>query len=519
MIEMIIADDEPIITKGLKNIIGWKQLGIHIAGCYENGKDALHGILSQKADIALLDISMPEMSGIEVLKELRRIDVETKVIFISGFHEFEYARSALEYGAQGYLLKPVIKEELIGMIEKCVEELGGSNDNLLKEQRIAETYGRLVDPEDTDYTLVLINILFQSKTPQERKLVEFSVISYIEKYVEGHQLGVLFRKAKGNFIVFRESDTEIIWEHIKKINQGLHDAIGYSIQGIIGPVMNSLGEIPQVYQECLEWAGYFFFMQSWNKEILVVDTPVTLRKVTKEELMEALGNLMDSMIQQEYEQMLKQFKWYQDLIAILSNGSKEDACYYFCLGITEIGKRLDKLDISHEEMNTAKLLREGRKAYDFLEMSEVYKKHVLNCYKSIQASVDRNTNKDIQLAKKYINEHYKENLSLKILADVMCMNSYYFSSFFKKNSGMNFKDFLNEIRLERAVSLLISTDKRIIDIAAEVGFSDERSFSKAFRKKYAESPMTYKRKILSPDHNVEKAEEADGTNSKRNLSD
>jgi len=144
---------------------------------------------------------------------------------------------------------------------------------------------------------------------------------------------------------------------------------------------------------------------------------------------------------------------------------------------------------------------------------------VLNCYKSIQASVDRNTNKDIQLAKNYINEHYKENLSLKILADVMCMNSYYFSSFFKKNSGMNFKDFLNEIRLERAVSLLISTDKRIIDIAAEVGFSDERSFSKAFRKKYAESPMTYKRKILSPDHNVEKAEEADGTNSKRNLSD
>ena len=123
MVRMILADDEPVITKGIQKLVDFKSLGIEIVGEYEDGKAALDGILMEKPDIALLDIYMPKKTGIDILKELKQLGVETKVIFISGFQDFQYAKDALTYGAVDYLLKPVIREELVSTLEKCIRTL------------------------------------------------------------------------------------------------------------------------------------------------------------------------------------------------------------------------------------------------------------------------------------------------------------------------------------------------------------------------------------------------------------
>lgn len=96
---MILADDEPMIIRGIQKLLDFGQLGIEIVGEYTDGKSAMKGILEQKPDLALLDISMPEMTGVEILKTCRDMGLDTKVIFISGFQEFEYARAAVQYGA------------------------------------------------------------------------------------------------------------------------------------------------------------------------------------------------------------------------------------------------------------------------------------------------------------------------------------------------------------------------------------------------------------------------------------
>ena len=74
MIRMILADDEPIITRGIKKLLNWKILGIEIIGEYEDGRKALEAIIRDKPEIALLDISMPGMSGVEVLQECRAME-------------------------------------------------------------------------------------------------------------------------------------------------------------------------------------------------------------------------------------------------------------------------------------------------------------------------------------------------------------------------------------------------------------------------------------------------------------
>lgn len=107
MLKMLIADDEPVIIRGLQMLIDWAQLGIEICATCENGADALREIFAQSPDLALLDISMPGKTGIEILKALHTAQSRTKVIFISGFQDFSYAHDALSYGAVDYLLKPV----------------------------------------------------------------------------------------------------------------------------------------------------------------------------------------------------------------------------------------------------------------------------------------------------------------------------------------------------------------------------------------------------------------------------
>lgn len=88
MLKMLIADDEPVIIRGLQMLIDWAQLGIEICATCENGADALREIFAQSPDLALLDISMPGKTGIEILKALHTAQSRTKVIFISGFQDF-----------------------------------------------------------------------------------------------------------------------------------------------------------------------------------------------------------------------------------------------------------------------------------------------------------------------------------------------------------------------------------------------------------------------------------------------
>ena len=113
MYRLLIADDEVIILRGLKKLLDWRALNIEIAGEALNGRDAEDFILREKPDLAILDIRMPLRLGLDILRTIRENNLATRVLFLSGHREFRYAQEALEYGAQGYLTKPVSREKLL----------------------------------------------------------------------------------------------------------------------------------------------------------------------------------------------------------------------------------------------------------------------------------------------------------------------------------------------------------------------------------------------------------------------
>ena len=141
------------------------------------------------------------------------------------------------------------------------------------------------------------------------------------------------------------------------------------------------------------------------------------------------------------------------------------------------------------------LLERSRECSCFTEMESLFEEEFGEYLERIKLVAVNSDKRDILKAKDYIEKHYMDNLSLNVLAEEIHMNPYYFSSFFKKNMGENFKDYVNRIRVEHAVPMLISTDMKTYEIAEKVGFGDIRMFNAAFMKIYQETPGSYRKRV------------------------
>ncbi|KMY50978.1 response regulator transcription factor [Peribacillus loiseleuriae] len=121
--KVLIADDEPLIVKNLSYIIDWDLLGCEVVGTAQNGHEAIEFLEKERIDILLTDISMPGMTGIELLKRVHKMSNKPIIILISGYDEFEYAREGLKYDALDYILKPIDYDELHECILRAIEKL------------------------------------------------------------------------------------------------------------------------------------------------------------------------------------------------------------------------------------------------------------------------------------------------------------------------------------------------------------------------------------------------------------
>jgi two-component system response regulator YesN len=408
MIKLLLADDEPVIVRGLKKLIDWNQLGIEVIGEAFGGKQAERMIFDFKPSIVISDICMPELSGIEILKMIRENGLNTKVIFLSGYRDFNYARDAVTLGAIDYLLKPIDKDHLEGAVRKAIAALDRELEDIRLRSKLStlETEARdaaadkyldrleldRVVPEDIrrifasygmdgengyfTFLSIGINDLIQKNdvlSEQEMRLIRFSVFNQIAHWI-GRDRGIVFHMGDRICAVLRDDGPDTGAEHSKTVAEGIRRHINSSLH--IGITVG------------------------------IGDTVQGVRQIQKSHA----GSM----------------------------------------------KMLDEKALS----------------------------------KGVASGAS-----DIRKVKDYIEKHYMENITLDTVAGIACMNAYYFSSFFKKHTGENFKDFLTRLRMEKALQLLLNTDMKTYEIAEQVGFNDARHFSGMFRKYYGKNPLEYKNSL------------------------
>ncbi len=151
MYNMLICDDEPYVLDLLKENIDWEQYGVRVGGTAINGQLGLNAFQMEHFDIVLADIKMPLMSGVEMAKQMRKIDDRVQIIFLTSLSEFEYAQSAVNIGACGYILKPFRNKELISAVQTAVARLSGGREQLGAEDESSE------QEENADFIVENVN--------------------------------------------------------------------------------------------------------------------------------------------------------------------------------------------------------------------------------------------------------------------------------------------------------------------------------------------------------------------------
>lgn len=506
MIRMIIADDEPIIIGGVQNLLEWKKLGIEIVGTYSEGEAALDGILSLKPDIALLDIDMPGKTGIKILKELKELGSTTSVIFISGYQNFQYAQDAVKYGAVDYILKPIIEAELESALEKCIsvirKERGESG--IFEKAETSEyadiPYERLAGEEDTTYLPAVIKIFYGKKERiQERRLIHFSVFSYLEQRIQEEEKGILFEKNGLLVAVLKESDKKRGKEFLYRLKEQAEQERHHKIGMIVGNVVSAMSQIPEQYAACMEKERYFYFGEQLPGLFLDVEEPVFHRHTDQSKLRECNETLQQALIKQKKEVFDRELQHLFSMVCVLSDGRKEDACFHLCTSIQNMEEKLVSMNIPGLGLSMKDLLAQSREVEDYGMLKKYFAGLFEQYQEQVRTLAKANEKTELIRAKEYIEIHYRENITLEVLAGEVHMNPYYFSAYFKKGTGKNFKDYLNEIRLNHAISLLVTTDKMTYEIAADVGYRDSRAFSDTFQRWYGETPSSYRKRVRNRD--------------------
>ena len=137
-VKVLLADDEPFITKGLQMLIDWEAEGCEIAAICDNGAEALKVIESKEIDLAIVDIRMPEMNGLDLIKNAKERYPDLSFVILSGYNDFEYAQKALRLGVTDYLLKPVKVSQLYEMLGEYYAARGWDAEGIPTEAKLQE---------------------------------------------------------------------------------------------------------------------------------------------------------------------------------------------------------------------------------------------------------------------------------------------------------------------------------------------------------------------------------------------
>ncbi|MDR3193298.1 MAG: response regulator [Treponema sp.] len=267
MYKLFIADDEKIIIQGLKKLLDWDSLNIEISGEAINGKEAEEKIIGICPDLAILDVRMPLRTGLDILHTIKSRNLAVKVIFLSAYEEFGYARDALESGAFNYLSKPVVKEKLREVIESALSRIKAEENTRSAVERLARIDRKLgVTPLEEEFSLE--QLVRSAENAAIRRILRFMDEHFAENitlerlakmaFLNPSYFSVYFRKNTG--LRFKECLTRIRLEHaaamLKRDDIKTYEAAelaGFTDPGYFSEIFKKIyGKTPLEYKRAVK---------------------------------------------------------------------------------------------------------------------------------------------------------------------------------------------------------------------------------------------------------------------------
>lgn len=518
MYRVVIADDEPIIIRGLRKMMDWEKMNTQVVGDALDGDQLLELLEEAKPDIVISDIAMPGKSGLDVIREVKERELSTKVIFMSGFQEFDYAKAAVTYGAVDYLLKPVTVEELEKAIGRAKEMLEQERPEALweKEKQTVESDFRKLRqisrkkreegiriPDNLDTSDCFAGVCFaltrdtlrQIKGSNRFELMRFAIFKRIDEYLMENKIGFVARReenASSIVLVLTSDDKRRELERIVgQIREEIQKKYGVSLVAGIGEITEDAGKLEFIYKTAKFSAGMYYFLQQDTIFYHDIDRKFTYSFDEYEVICRELIQKIVTRDESWGETLLECLKMIRDL-HYGSSYAVENRCILLAM---EVHQRLLEYKIIDGESreNFGRQAEELRGQNTYVELKQKFTRLMEHFVEEYVFRRGKLENDVIFKVKEYIQEHFAEDVTLEQLAQMVYMNPYYFSTFFKKETGQNFKAYLLQVRMEKALRYLMETNMKTYELARQVGYRDVRTFTDKFKEFYGSSPSKYKK--------------------------
>lgn len=536
---IMIVDDEKAIRDSLPAVVDFEQFGFRVCQTARNGQDALEKIKKEHPDVLLLDIRMPILDGLGLLKILAEEMKEYHpfVIMLSGYSDFEYARTAIRYGVKAYLTKPLDEDELIKELEELRAELDErhvhrANAKLLTQADVVKNmlYSEKPGMRELMRGTFLMHCVILKDTfkgafkdtlkeavSREQKAPYEAVRSCIEMELEAEQC--VFVRSRGCVLTYlvAEDCLNAYQSSVNLLGRHLHHQL--KSQGISCAIL--LDEhifAPSENRFRSDYDRHLYALMTrvfWSEETVVSDPNISgqvqfleqekegfeaIRTAFSKDDKEAAVRCMEALLSQAVQKKLnivmiqelnyRFFYLLQDLLQKAQNAQKIQTIQNVQKAQIQNDPRIQTdapvcLTTFDWRENTWYLRHEEWEAavkHQFLIAAD--------CLTT--GSVDEKSTASQVLS--YIKKHFKEPLSAKEVAAHFFISPVYLGRVIQQASGETFKQYVNRLKMEEAKRLLLSSNRLIYEIAEEVGFRDSKYFISRFTEEMGMSPAEYRRK-------------------------
>lgn len=530
--KVVIVDDEIFIIDMIQALVNWEKLGLTCVGVAHNGIDACNLISEQKPDIVITDIRLPGVDGLGIIKACSERDYSCKFIIISGYKQFEYAQTAMNYGVKEYLLKPIRESELNTALEKLIAEIQ-------KKQQIQSNITESEKQLNRGKATLREGFMTQALAGEIReKSLEMLNQKYMLNFTDGVYDSLIFKIDIGHCEEKLEEDTflrtmkekfyekliahsknlchELVWQ---ERGTSIYILVNYSAEKENTLLIQQKEDVDQLTKYAAMFKGTKVTLARGTATDNLNDALESFKQTEKilwERILPGMPSVLGAQVipeeKQEYvpsqstQRAVKNSIINRDvytLETVLESAFTElkiqalsgSSCRKLCLALA---KMVDSILLNEKIICNIEWSERERTIENLLDSCGTYRnmkscliRNLTDRVESLFKEEDSGTYA-VRVVKQYVANNYMKKIKLQDVAEQVYLNPVYLSVCFKREVGTNFVDYVNEYRIERAKELLRTTQDTIYSIAEQVGLPDTHYFSKIFKRYVGVSPNEYR---------------------------
>lgn len=534
MIKVLIVDDEMIIRKGIRTSIDWERLGIEIVGEAKNGQEALELSGRMEPDIVMTDIRMPVMDGLALAAALRERQPQVKIIIVSGYDDFDYARQALKIGVSEYLTKPVGAEDLTKLMLKLGDQIHEERDRsyeernkgmLLRESlpfiqskwllRLLQGEAKLDEEmldrarqlqimlEGPEYAVAVVDIddyllLMGQASDREKELLMFALYNVADELLTERYPSALCQMDESSIAILlnvNRMNRHRILTMCEELSDCIRRFVKVSVTIGIGSVVPSLHQVNESMLEALNalsgkaYRGKGQVIAFQPGEHADHDEPVFVSAKEEAELLQSLTALDTAGIQDRLDTWFRHFA---------EAGASYPHVRSLCVKLIVLAtNHVEQMGVQRSELEPV-LLRPYEEVHKYETIFDL-RSWVGRIFDSFVDHLTRHKTgryrNIVAVAIQYMQEHYAQDLKLEDVAGQVYVTPNYFSRVFKEETGEHFSEWLNKLRVEKAKQLLKDVGLKVYEVAERVGYNDYKYFAHIFKKYTGITPKQYRNEL------------------------